>query len=281
MVLAGDTQCYCEINDGFDVRALINNVRPAFIFHLAANSTTSEECVFENHNTIGTGTLNILEAIDRLKISTRVFIAGSALQFMNKGAPIREDHPRSSESGYAVLRNYATDLARYYRGRGVNVFTGFLFHHESPRRKDRHVSQVIARLARQARDHVIDAALVEDQKLAIGDLSVQKEWTFAGDTVAAIWTLVNQGIDHDSGNGSGTIWEANIGTGEGFSIEEWADECFAIANLDWRDYITERSDFVPEYRRLVADSRRIRSLGWRPKFNFRDLARMMVAGNGE
>lgn len=279
----------CGIGRLWDVLHLVAKHRPNFIFHLAANSTTGHEAIAENHQIIGTGTLNILEAVLRYSPLTRVFLAGSGLQFRNFGLPVREDDARQANSAYVVARNYSAMLARYYRDLGVKVFFGYFFHHESPLRKPRHVSQIIAKTARQAAAGVVGpSGPGQNVHLRIGDLSVEKEWTFAGDMMEAVWLLVNQPLWRECFTwgewGHGPIYEANLGTGAARSIEEWAEECFAAVGLDWRNYITEPPQgvnvFVPEYPRLVADPKRIFSLGWRPKVSFRELARMMVADCG-
>ncbi len=57
------------------VEAQIKKHQPQFIFHFAANSTTRHAALFENHNAISTGTLNILESVEvALSFSESVFI---------------------------------------------------------------------------------------------------------------------------------------------------------------------------------------------------------------
>ena len=248
-----------DVADATFVTELIRSRRPGLIFHLAANSTTRHEAAVENHATIGTGTLNMLEAVYRHSPESRVFLAGSALQFVNHGRPLSEDDPWDSCSPYAAVRNYSNLLARYYRRLGVRVYFGYLFHHESPRRKPGHVSKTIADAARRA-------AAGEKFTLEMGDLSVEKEWTFAGDTVEAMLALTSQDA----------VFEANLGSGVTHTIAEWASECFTAVGRDWREYIVKKSGFTPEYPRLVANPARIRALGWQPKTSFEQLARLMV-----
>src|SRR6476469_3659332 len=69
---------------------IIKTHKPRYIFHLAANSTTRHESLFENHATIATGTLNVLESVKKFSPQSKVFISGSGLQFKNKGEPIKE-----------------------------------------------------------------------------------------------------------------------------------------------------------------------------------------------
>ncbi len=56
------------------IENLIKREKPEYIFHLAANSTTRHDALFENHKTISTGTLNILESVKRHSPGSRVFI---------------------------------------------------------------------------------------------------------------------------------------------------------------------------------------------------------------
>ena len=141
--LVGDIGCREQVD------ALVGKLRPDYIFHLAANSTTRHEALFENHETISTGTLNVLEAARTLAPQARLFFAGSGLQFVNRGEPISERDAFAASSPYALARIQSIHAARYYRGLGLRAYAGYLFHHESPWRKPHHVSQKIVRAARR------------------------------------------------------------------------------------------------------------------------------------
>ncbi len=244
------------------VQDLVRQYQPKYIFHLAAASTTRHEALFENHQTISTGTLNILEAVRVHSPRTRVFLAGSGLQFVNTGRPISENDPFEATSPYAVARIQSVYAGRYYRTLGLAVYFGYLFHHESPFRKPGHVSKMIALAARRI-------AAGSTETLALGDIGVEKEWTFAGDVAEAMFTLVCQ----DS------VFEAVIGSGSTYTIRDWLEQCFGLIGKDWRNHVRIREGFVPEYRRLISDPSTIRSLGWQAKVNFKDLARMMMTAD--
>src|SRR5581483_7839366 len=113
-----------DVADTAFVAQLIRQRRPDFVFHLAANSTTRHDAAAENHATIGAGTLNILDAVHRHSPSSRVFLAGSALQFANRGEAIAETDPFEAGSPYAAARIYSNYLARYYRGIECGCFSG-------------------------------------------------------------------------------------------------------------------------------------------------------------
>lgn len=238
------------------VHDLVETIHPEYIFHFAAKSSVDQKFARENHDLFSNGTLNILEAVKQHSPECRVFLAGSAYQFENRGNSIKETDPWETRSVYCAARGYSNLLARAYRHMGLNVYFGYFFHHDSPRRHPRHISQRIATAAR------------EEKKVEIGNADVVKEWTYAGDTVEAVWSLVNQD----------KIWEANIGTGIGHSIVDFAQACYAVKGLDYRNFILPRADFEPEYSRCTCDPERIFSTGWLPRHGLVQLAEKMVKG---
>lgn len=243
-----------DVADSSSVKHLIARVAPDYIFHLAAKSTTRHNAIIENHGSISTGTINILESAYRLRPDCRVFLSGSAMQFENDGTPIDEQTPFAPLSPYAVSRIHSVYAGRYFRSLGMKIYVGYFFNHDSPRRKPDHINKLIADAAREVRD------------IEIGDVSVRKEFNFAGDMMEAAWKLVNQDA----------IFEAVIGSGEAHSIEEWLELCFSLAGRNWRDHVSEKPDFVGEYKTLVSNPALIKSLGWQPRVDIAGLARIMM-----
>jgi GDPmannose 4,6-dehydratase len=248
-----------DVADWQLVEQLIQNYEPEYVFHLAANSTTRHEALFENHAAISTGTINILEAVYRHSRKSKVFLSGSAMQFENKGEPIDETTPFAPLSPYAVSRIHSVYAGRYYRASGLKVYVGYFFNHDSPRRTERHVNQKIARAVKRI-------AAGSTEQIEIGDANVRKEFNFAGDVVEAVWRLVNQD----------EAFEAVIGSGQAHTILEWLDICFTSVGKDWRAHVTLKEGFKPEYRILVSNPGLIKSLGWQPKIDINGLAKLMM-----
>ena len=249
-----------DVADRAQVNALVAEHRPAYIFHLAANSTTRHDALFENHATISTGALNVLEAARTLAPEARVFLSGSGLQFVNPGGPISEQAPFDANSAYSVARIHSVYAARYYRSLGVRAYVGYLFHHDSPLRKPHHVSQKIAQAVRRIADG-------SSETLEMGDVTVRKEWAFAGDIAAGILALVEQDA----------VFEACIGTGQAHAITDWLEACFRLKGLDWREHVRSVEGFRAEYPLLVSDPATMHTLGWRAVVDLPRLAEMMVA----
>lgn len=250
-----------DITNYVQVSNLVKEHQPHFIFHLAANSTTRHDALFENHQTIATGTITILEAVKNFSPHTKVFLSGSGLQFKNENKPIKETDEFEARDAYSVSRIQSVFAARYFRSLGLRVYVGYFFNHDSPLRSERHMAQKIAAAAKRI-------ARGSKEKIEIGDISVIKEWAFAGDIVKGIWQLVTQDNIH----------EANISSGAGYSIEDWVKKCFEIIDKDYHQHIVEVSGFTSEYQQLVSDPSLINSIGFKTETSFDQLAQMMIDG---
>lgn len=248
-----------NVADYGQVEQLIKQYLPIYVFHLAANSTTRHDALFENHETISTGTLNIFEAVKKHCPTSKVFITGSGLQFRNTGNPIFEHNEFEANCAYSVARIHSVYAARYYRSLGIRAYVGYLFHHESPHRKASHVSKMIALAAQRI-------AAGSGEMLEIGDIAVRKEWTYARDVMQGIMTLVEQD----------KVFEATVGSGLAYSIEDWLEQCFTLIGRDWHDHVRLRPGFVSEYKQLVSNPETINALGWHPSATISDLASMMM-----
>lgn len=242
------------------VEALIKQNKPDFIFHLAANSTTYHGALFENHETISTGSINILEAVYKFSNHTKIFLSGSGLQFKNEGKPISERDAFEGSSPYSVSRIYSTYAARYYRQKlSIKVYIGFFFNHDSPLRPERHINQKIITAAKNISKGI-------EEKFKIGNIDIKKEFMYAGDAVNAIWKLVS----------NDEIFETVIGSGKAYSIKDWIALCFNYFDLDWEKYIIYKEDFIPDYKILVSDPSTLFKLGWNQSIEIEELARMMI-----
>lgn len=256
---AGDVRG--SVSDSSLVESLVRQHQPDYVFHLAANSTIRHEALFENHDTISTGTLNVLESVRRHCPGARVFLSGSALQFQNVGQPLNEQAAFAATSPYAVARIQSVYAGRYFRSTfGSRVYVGYFFNHDSPLRSERHVNQKIVRAVQRIADG-------SRERLALGNIEVAKEFNYAGDVVAAVWALVNQDA----------VFEAVIGSGRAYPIREWVAYCFRAIGRPSEPHVTTASDYVAEYDVLVSDPALIRGLGWQPAVDFHALADLMLA----
>ena len=253
-----------DVSDRTAVLAVIRDVRPDYVFHLAATSSTAHEHLWANHAAISTGTLAILDAVEQEAPHARVLLAGSGLQFVNHGLPLDEDSALDHSSPYVIARNHSLFAARYYRTRGLKVWFAYLFNHDSPLRSNHHLNMKIAEAA-------VRAASCSSERLLIGDPDAEKEFNFAGDIAAALWALIRQE----------TNFECVVGSGEAAPVRHWLDACYRIAGLDWKEHVVIDPAYRSPYPRLVSNPVRLFNTGWNPRFTFRKLAGLMMGAARE
>jgi len=250
-----------NVSDYKFINELIKKHSPEYIFHLAASSSTNHAFLFENNESISNGTINILEAVKSLSPNSKVFLSGSAMQFKNNGNPIDENTIFDASSHYSVARIHSVYAGRYYRDYfGLKVYVGYFFNHDSEFRSDKHINKKI----------INELKLIKEgkkSKLVIGDPDVKKEFNFAGDIVNAIWILVNQDL----------VYEAVIGSGLSYSINEWIKIVCELLNINYENLNIETDNqFISDYKILVSNPQRIKSIGWEPKVDILALAQRMI-----
>jgi GDPmannose 4,6-dehydratase len=103
----------------------------------------------------------------------------------------------------------------------------------------------------------------------LGNLDARRDWGYAGDYVEAMWLMLQQPEPEDF----------VIATGETHSVREFLEVVFSYLELDWTRYVkTDETLLRPtEVDLLRGDASKAKQkLGWSPKVNFRDLARLMT-----
>ena len=209
----------------------------------------------------------------------RLFQASSSEIFGDTTAPLQnENAPINPQSPYGVSITYAHQILGAYREQfGLHLSCGILFNHESPRRPLSFVSQKIAHAAAAASMGLTETRELDergkpilfDGKLRLGDITVRRDFGFAGDFVEAMHLIVQNDAPSDY----------VVGTGLSHSIAEFCEVAFNVGGLDWSQYVV-----IDDSLRRKVDSRFTRAdpsklhskLGWRPKVDFFALVTMMV-----
>ncbi len=259
---------YGDLSDGLGLRRILEKIQPDEIYNLGAQShvKVSFEQPEYTADIVATGTLRLLEALrdtlDGNGKRVKFYQAGSSEMFGSAAPPQSEKTPFHPRNPYAAAKVAAFWYAVNYReSYGMCISNGILFNHESPRRSETFVTRKITRaLAR------IKVGLQE--KLYLGNLDAVRDWGHAADYVEAMWLMLQQDEPDDY----------VVATNEAFSVREFLDESFGLAELDWRDYvrIDERYFRPAEVNYLLGDAAKItEKLGWQPKIRFKELVALM------
>ena len=189
---------YADLNDSVSLSRVVSEVKPDYIFHLAAQSypQTSFTAPIDTLNTNINGTARLLEAIraemDRSSdYKPVVHVCASSEVFGKIPADkkpedgIHEDCPFHPASPYAISKVGTDLLGRYYaEAYGMTVMTTRMFTHTGPRRGDVfHESTFAKQIA------MIEAGLIEP-KVMVGNLQSLRTYADVRDAVRAYYMLV-------------------------------------------------------------------------------------------
>lgn len=256
---------YYSLHDPTTLYRLLEKYEPDEFYNLGAQShvRVSFDVPIETVDTIAMGTLRILEAIRFVNKDIRVYQASSSEMYGdNPSYPQDEKTEFMPASPYACAKLFAHNLCRNYReSYGMHISSGILFNHESPRRGETFVTRKITLAAARIKSGLQD-------KLYLGNLDAKRDWGFAGDYVNAMWMMMQQDSPDDY----------VIATGETFTVKDFLNKVFDIADLDVDRYveIDERLFRPHEVPLLLGDASKARKvLGWSPTVNLDGLARMM------
>ncbi len=256
-----------SLGDFRSVLQVLKDVEPDEIYNLAGQSSVglSFEQPVETYESIGIGTLNLLESVRFLDSGAKLYNASSSECFGNTdGVPATEETPFRPRSPYAVAKSAAFwQLANYREAYGLFACSGILFNHESPLRPERFVTQKIVSAACR-----ISAGSTE--KLRLGNTSVCRDWGWAAEYIEAMWLMLQQEQAEDY----------IVATGTTCSLQDLVQEVFSCLDLDWRDHVELNPDLLrpTDIMKSVANPGKAeRRLGWKAHYAMPDVVKMMVA----
>ncbi len=256
---------YGDLSDSEQIANIIYNIKPTEIYHLGAQShvRVSFDIPEYTGNVTALSITRILETVRRSGLKTKIYQASSSEMFGAAKPPQSENTPFMPRSPYGCAKVYAYWIAANYReGYELFVCNGILFNHESPRRGETFVTRKITR-------GVANIIAGKQKKLYLGNLNARRDWGFSPEYVEAMWKILQQSKPDDY----------VIGTGKSHSVRDFVKVVFDYVGLNWKKYVEiDPRYFRPtEVESLIANAKKAqRKLGWNPKINFEDLAKIMV-----
>lgn len=250
----------CDLKDSVAVRHCLLEVRPDYIFHLAAQSfvPTSWKAPVETMMTNIVGQINIFEAMRELKLESRVQLACSSEEYgmvYEDEIPIKETNQLRPLSPYGVSK-VAQDLLGYQYHESYGLFTIRTrgFNHTGPRRGDVFVSSNFAR----------QIAMIEKKKqepvLQVGNLEARRDFTDVRDMIRGYWLALEKGEP-------GEVY--NIGSGTDVTIQKMLDILLGFSSIEIKvEQVADRMR-PSDVEVLCADNTKFCSMsGWKPEIPF-------------
>ncbi|MCS0674070.1 GDP-mannose 4,6-dehydratase [Cytobacillus firmus] len=189
---------------------LLKMVNPSHIFHLAGISNvkyswSGRKDVMEA-NTIAT--INLLEAVKKVNKRIRVITIGSSEEYGRVvKSKVSENEPLNPISPYGISKAAVSMLSQlYYMADNLNVIHVRPFNHIGPGQR---LGFVTSDFANQIA--LINTAVLQSQKINIGNLDAIRDFTDVRDIAAAYYDIAVCG-------NAGEIY--NVCSGKGTKIEE-------------------------------------------------------------
>jgi GDPmannose 4,6-dehydratase len=152
--------------------------------------------------------------------------------------------------------------ARMFRDdHGLFVASAILFNHESELRSSNFISKKLALAALRAK---VDRS----HSVSVGSLDAVADWGSARDYCQGMTAMLDAEQPDDF----------VLASGELRSVGDFAEECFNVVGLDWRNHVKSRG--LPSFSRdwkLRGDASRLKCKStWRPNHNFSDMVQDLV-----
>jgi len=250
----------CDIKDAYAMRTVLSEIKPEYIFHLAAQSyvpfswRAPQETIYNNI----IGEVNLFESIKELKISPLIHIAGSSEEYglvSPDEIPIKETNPLRPLSPYAVSKVGQDLLAfQYFRSYGLKTIRTRAFNHTGPRRPDVFVTSNFAR-------QIIEIEYnLRPPVIYVGNLEVVRDFLDVRDVARAYTLALEKGTP-------GEVY--NIARGEGIKISELLDKLVSVSNVDLKIEVDPSRFRVSDVELLVGSPEKFeKATGWRPEIPF-------------
>jgi GDP-4-dehydro-6-deoxy-D-mannose reductase len=257
-----------DLKDIVSLEKCLAEIRPDFIFHLAAQSfvPTSWKLPAETFSINAIGQINLFQAILGLKLNPKIQVAGSSEEYGHvfpHEVPMKESNPLRPLSPYAVSK-VAQDLLayQYHKSYSLRVVRTRGFNHTGPRRGEVFFTSNIAR----------QIAEIEKGKRAavihVGNLEAKRDFTDVRDMVRAYWLSLEKGEEGDV---------YNLGSGNSYSMREVLDMLLAESKIKVKVEVDSSRLRPSDVPILLSDcSKFVNLTGWQPKIPLRQTLRDLL-----
>jgi len=224
---------HADMADMSSLLSVVQKTAPDEIYNLAAQSHVriSFDQPIYTLDSIGVGTLNLLEVVRLTGCNSKIYQASSSEMFGNSiddDGFQRETTPMNPVSPYACAKLFSYNMIKCYR-ESYDMFAsnGILFNHESPRRGGNFVTNKV----------VIGAVKIKkglQDKLSLGNLDSTRDWGHAKDYVKIMWQILQLDKADDY----------VCATGKSHSVRELCEYTFNKLGLNYEDYVIQDPRFL-------------------------------------
>jgi len=254
-----------DLRDREAVRAMLEQVTPDVIFHLAAQAfvPVSWQDPWDTLENNIRAEANILDGLVKLGAKPGVMVVGSNEEYglvRPDELPLREDSPLRPNSPYAVSKVAQDFLGlSYFLSHGLPVVRVRPFNHIGPRQAEGFVAPAFAK----------QIALIEagqqEPVIRVGNLDVQRDFSDVRDVVRAYHLAVTQGQP-------GQVY--NIGSGQPRAVKALLEMLLSLSAQPIRVEIDPARMRPSDTPVAYCDASKLRAAtGWEPRVPFEQTLR--------
>jgi GDP-4-dehydro-6-deoxy-D-mannose reductase len=250
-----------DLLDAHSLYKVVDEVRPKYIFHLAAQSYVQSSWA-SPANTLEvniTGSVHLFEAVRKTDLNIVIQIACSSEEYgkvLSNELPIKETNPLRPLSPYAVSKLAMDYLGyQYYESYGVKVIRTRGFNHTGPRRGDVFAESTfakqIAEIEKGKREPVV----------FVGNLNAVRDYTDVRDMVRAYYLAVQKCQP-------GEVY--NIASGSGWKIKDVLELLLSYSKIKIKVKEDKERMRPSDVEVLIGDSMKFRkATGWTAEIPFK------------
>ncbi len=255
-----------DLLDHASIFKAIAEIEPDFIYNEADQDHVSWSYDIPSYSlsTTTTAAVNLLESIRVINPKIKLFQPVSSNMFgIPKENKQNEETSHNPVSPYGIAKSATFHLCSFYRkSYEMNISTGILYNHESPRRPEEYLSRKVTKAVSRIKNGL-------QKKLELGDLNGYVDWGYAKEYME-IAKKINESNSSD---------DFIIGTGHLTKVEDFVIKAFDKVNLNWKDYVITSDKFkrpVPTGTLCADTSKLEQKLSIKPKVLIDELIDIML-----
>jgi GDP-4-dehydro-6-deoxy-D-mannose reductase len=212
---------YGDLSDSHSIDKLMQDIRPDFVFHLAAQSYVPMSWLApcDTIETNVNGTINLFEAVRKLDKEVKIHFAGSSEEYglvREDECPIIEEQALLPQSTYGVSKIAGEKLCyQYVKSYGMKIVCTRAFNHTGPRRGEVFVTSNFAK-------QIAEIENGAEPIIHVGNLKAQRDFTDVRDMVRAYLLAIKvcqYGVPY------------NICSGRAISIESLLNRLLSLSKV--------------------------------------------------
>ena len=245
-----------DLREQARVHAILHEVQPDLIFHLAAQAfvpASFDDPWHTLENNIR-GQLNIFQSIMELELDCRVLVVSSAEVYGEIRAdenPVDEHQPLRPANPYSVSKVTQDMLAmQYHLSHGLHTVRARAFNHIGPGQNTRFALPNFA-----AQIAAIEAG-AQEPVIRVGNLDAERDFTDVRDVVRAYYLMLTRGK-------AGAVY--NVCRGEAYSMRYLLDLLCDMSSVELAVAVDEKRLRPLDVPRVIGDATRLRQdTAWEP-----------------